>query len=521
MTYLGKIPALPERSAWRPREIFANRPLAPERANFTASWTRGLLWPLAGIFLLGMAAQIYWGVNTDTSWNITLAEKVLDGERPYVDFIEINPPLSFFLYMPPTLIARLSGTTPEFMVDLFCFAGAALSLWLSGIILARGGGAGVDARLGLVAAAVLILLPARTFDEREHIALIACLPCLAGLAVLAAGGRVALFEGVLAGVGAGLAFSIKPYFVLFALPVLLDLTRRQGWRALVVRGELYAALATMALYWAAVAVFIPAFFEHAAPMVRDIYLPVRRPLTEFFSDPTILIWLSLAAVLTFAARRRLAEPFVATLTLSSVGAIAAYLVQGKLWPYQGYPAVALIALALGALLLGAPKPREGRSARRRVAVAAISTLLLTLAGFWFAVRADRPELERAVAAIAPHPKVLVIGSDIALGHPLTRHVRGQWVGSRFSLWITDMSSHALARGASGDEARRDEAYLQLDRERLVADIDDGKPDAILIANKLWLAWTKAHPDVAAALADYRWRETADGIMVYARNDLAR
>ena len=84
-----------------------------------------------------------------------------------------------------------------------------------------------------------------------------------------------------------------------------------------------------------------------------------------------------------------------------------------------------------------------------------------------------------------------------------------------------MSSHALARGASGDEARRDEAYLQLDRERLVADIDDGKPDAILIANKLWLAWTKAHPDVAAALADYRWRETADGIMVYARNDLAR
>ena len=124
-----------------------------------------------------------------------------------------------------------------------------------------------------------------------------------------------------------------------------------------------------------------------------------------------------------------------------------------------------------------------------------------------------------MAALAPHPKVLVIGSDIALGHPLTRHVHGQWVGSRFSLWITDMSSHALERGAVGEAASRYEAYLKLDRERLIAEIAGGKPDAILIAGKSWLAWTQAHPDVAAALADYRPRGTADDVIVYARKDL--
>jgi hypothetical protein len=476
-----------------------------------------LLWPLAAILLLAIAAQCYLGVNTDTSWNITLAEKMLAGQRPYVDFIEINPPSSFLLCLGPTLAARLIGTTPEFMVDLFSFVGVGLSLWLARSILARAGaiGEGAGGRLALVATAALLLLPGRAFAQREHIAVLTALPCLAALAVWAEGGRVAPALSLLAGVGAGLALAIKPHFALFFLPAFAYLGRRAGWRALLVRSELYVALAVAALCWVAIFLRFPAFFELAAPIARDIYLPVRRSLAATLSDPTLAIWLALGVLLVYSARRRLSEPLIATPALASIGAVAAYLLQGKLWPYQGYPAVAFIVLALGPLAIA--KSTKGWGAL----AAALATVVLIADGGWLASGVERPALEKAAAELAPHPKLIAIGSDIAIGHPLTRRVRGAWVGSLSGLWITDMSSFALEQSAPIEAARRYESYLRFDRERLVADIGAGKPDGILIANKAWLAWAENHADVAAVLADYHWRETADGIMVYARNDAAR
>jgi hypothetical protein len=62
-----------------------------------------LLLPCVAIVSLAVAVQMYLGLNTDTSWNITLVEKLLAGERPYIDFIEINPPASFLLCLAPTL----------------------------------------------------------------------------------------------------------------------------------------------------------------------------------------------------------------------------------------------------------------------------------------------------------------------------------------------------------------------------------------------------------------------------------
>lgn len=36
--------------------------------------------------------------NTDVSWLLTVAERVLDGQRPYVEIIETNPPIAPLTY---------------------------------------------------------------------------------------------------------------------------------------------------------------------------------------------------------------------------------------------------------------------------------------------------------------------------------------------------------------------------------------------------------------------------------------
>jgi hypothetical protein len=272
------------------------------------------------------------------------------------------------------------------------------------------------------------------------------------------------------------------------------------------------------LYWAAVAVWLPAFFERAAPIVQDIYLPVRRPLAAVFRDPSLANWLALGLLLAFSAGKRLGEPLIAVPALASLGAIAAYLIQDKLWPYQACPALAFATLALGPIVLERlMAPRRGE--KTAAAIAASAAMALAFAGFWLTSKADGPELEQAVASVAAHPKLLVIGSDVSIGHPLTRDVGGVWVSSSSGRWITDMASHALDQSPIDDEARaRYEADLRFDRERLVADILGKKPDVILVAGSKWFDWSQKHADVAAALAAYRWRATADKVMVYVRND---
>jgi hypothetical protein len=497
--------------------------VADGRVNFGGLLATRLLWLLAAIVVLAAAVQINLGVNTDTSWNITLAEKMLAGQRPYGDFVEINPPASFLLCLAPTLVAQWVGASPEFMVDLFCFAAAGFSLWLAGLILVRAGviAPGSGASLTVVACTALLLLPSRSFAQREHIALMGSLPGLAALAVWATRQRVGLALGLLAGLSVGVALSIKPHFALFFLFPLVYLARRTGWRAMVVHRELYVALALAASYWVMVAVCFPAYFEHAAPIARDVYLPVRRPLADVIVDPILAIWLALGVLLVFVARRRLSEPLIAAPALAAIGAMGAYLIQGKLWPYQGYPAIAFMALAIGPLIIETLAPRGARAGLWPLAGAAAAAVALIAASFWLASGVERPALERAVAALAPHPKLIVIGSDIAIGHPLTRRVHGVWVGSLSGLWITDMASHALEKGASAEAAHRYQAYLESDRETLVSDIARNRPDGILIAGSAWAAWAQSHADVAAALADYHLRETADGIMVYVLNDGAR
>jgi hypothetical protein len=476
-------------------------------------------WLLSAVVLMSVALQVYLGVDTDTSWNITLAEKVLDGARPNIDFIEINPPMSYFIYVAPTLVARLTGLSPEFMVDLFCFAGVGASLYLASAILGRSGvvGQAVSERITFFAALALLLLPARSFAQREHIALIAATPCLAALVICASRARTEPLLGLLAGLGAGLAISIKPHFGLFFLLGFLYAARRSGWRAALGHSSLFAALAFVALYWIAVAACLPAFFERVAPIVSEIYLPARKTFSALRYDPSFAIWTLLAAALALAASKRAAEPFVAIPALASFGAFVAYLIQGKFWPYQAYPAFAFMMLAIGPLVVD--WVADPRTSRRYVSLAAAEAVagLFALAGLWLGQGWDQRDLEKAIKEISPHPTMLAISPDIATGYPLARHVHGVWAGSSFGIWMTSLSMDARAHNPDNVEAaRRYDAYMRLDRERLVADITDQKPEVILVPDKQWLGWAESNHDVATALADYDLRADADDTSVFVR-----
>lgn len=461
------------------------------------------------LFAVAVVQHALSPINADTSWLLTVCERVLDGAVPYVDFVETNPPASILIYLPWAALARALAIRPELAVAAATFGLAALSLFGAARILAVGRGLSPAAQALLPAGAVfvLLILPAKAFAQREHWALLALLPMLALLQVRAERAGIGLGAALAAGVGAGIALAIKPHFAAaLLLPALFLLWRTRSIRSLL-QPEWAAALAVLALYAASIPLVFPAYLADGLPLAVATYLPLREPFaTLVLRYGSLPLALLLAAVL--GGQRPMAATPVATLLLAAAGFYLAYLVQGKGFVNHEYPAVALVALA--ALWLAVPVvPRSaipsGKEAAGRLLL--VRTLLVTGLAIglqYFNSVSDGGDLAKEVARIAPpHPRMIAVSAQLTAGHPLVRLLDGQWVGRPCSLWVTATAAARLADpGLSEAERQTLRAYAARDRQGFVEDVRRGKPDVVILEGPSAEGWIEANPEVAASLADY-------------------
>jgi hypothetical protein len=376
----------------------------------------------ASLLLVAVAARVFAPAGTDVAWLLTVGEKWLDGARLYRDIVETNPPGAVLLYMPAILLGRATGFAPEIMVALFTFLGAGTSLWLAWRIAKppRDAWPAAAFLLGL-----MLILPAYAFGQRDHAALLLLLPILACYATRADGRAVSEGAAITAGICAGLALCLRPHYALaLAAPLLFAIWRR-GWRT-TISFENMALLATCLAYGALVWGAFPAYVHDVMPQVAALYMPVRRPWGALLINPSLLVGVAALAGI-WACCRACPTPVVIS-ALAGAGALAAMLLQGKGWPYHGYPALALLLFALGCAVWTSP---------RRPAGLVVLAALLSVSLIWMGTRRDTDALTATVARLAPpHPKVITISPDIALGQPLTRAVAGNWVGTSWGQWVS-------------------------------------------------------------------------------------
>lgn len=480
--------------------------------------------PVAAIFLAAALLRLVITGNGDVSWGITVAEKILAGARLYTDVIEVNPPASIYLYLPQTALARALSLKPEWLVDASVFFAAALSLWFTARIVRdnRLLPDGVNGTTALaVMAFVLTILPMRIFAEREHFALIAALPAIAVLAAMASGRTISPAVQAVAGIGAGLMALCKPYLafgIVFA--ALAAALKARSWRPLFALQNWCAAI-VCAVYafwiWRA----FPMFVSDILPFVADAYVPMRFSLTVFVFRSGLTIWLLMFALLGYFVRRAIFRPALLVPLAASCGFILAYVVQGKAYPYQSYPALALggFLLALGFLERFHQPNRAPGEDRRRVISAAAAAWAVALAALWFDLAPDFSALRAPLSAIKPHPKIITLSDDLGLGFPLTRDLGGEWVGRKPSLWVTTFARD-LRESADPAARARYAAYVEAERKMFAEDVVRGRPDVILLwpsaTGQDWLGWAKADPQLAEALKAYRPRETVDGVTILSR-----
>jgi hypothetical protein len=467
------------------------------------------------LFAAAIVLRHVLAANTDVSWLLTVGERVLDGQRLYVDVFETNPPMAVMVYIPGIVIARALGLPVEAVTDSLMFAAIFVSLAIVARILKNS--SALDGAqswlLAPLAFAVLAILPMQAFGQREHIAIVELLPLLAVFAVRMKGEMPSTWMAVLAGCGAGLAVSFKPHFaigILCAVGCLAIYLR--SWKAVLAPENLIAAAIAL-LYAASVIALFPEFFSVIGPLVRDIYIPVGLSYQALLEKPALPIWGAAIFVTMVLKRHDRIDAACLLLLTTSLGFAAVFFLQRKGWPYHSYPMIALGLLALGhALVSRAPHTALDRALR--AGAIALFAILFARSMLWFDVAFDARPLQAAVARLGPHPRILAITAEPGLGHPLVRALNGTWVSRQQGLWVEAylkyMRQHAII-GPQADPAR--DGYAARERTMLIEDIHRIQPSVVLVDNLTGdgSAWLQSHPEVSGLLKDYQLVETVNGI----------
>ena len=225
-----------------------------------------------------------------------------------------------------------------------------------------------------------MILPARSFEQREHLAMIAALPYFVLVAARRRRQPVKPTAATMIGLFAGVGLSLKPHFLIGSMLIELWLlvALRRDWRPL--RAETLGLAAAVLIYLAAIVIFAPAYFTHILPELVASYQATSPPLGTILRGFTPALWLVMLIgfIPLHRALRRGSAPVAAALLLGGLGFALAWLLQHKGWMYQGLPATGCIALAFAALLI-----ERGRRASPWLAMFAPGLLILPLATVMF------------------------------------------------------------------------------------------------------------------------------------------
>jgi hypothetical protein len=386
-------------------------------------------WPLLGALLLTLAItalRLTASVDSDVASQLLIAQRIHEGARLYRDIVEVNPPLWFWMALPVDSLAGLLHVEPAKVLIAAFGVLVALSLAATGRLLRH-----IDpprrAMFLAYAALILAALPWMHVGQREQIVLVCALPYAALVASRREGGAVSPFLAITIGVGAGLGFALKHYFLIIpgALELWLLACTGRRWRPL--RPETLAIAAVGAGYAAALLIERD-YLARMVPLIRLAYGQFGpRPAEAIFDpfviliNPYAIIAVGLFAFTAVYARlifRRFSST-AAALFIATLGFAATYVIQFKGWPYHTIPMLGCASLTLAAVLA------ECTSPPRVLRIVGPALLALPLAASASEATHQLPpnrDAIEAVAGLAPQDYVGFLTTDTAVHYSATQHV---------------------------------------------------------------------------------------------------
>ncbi len=432
-------------------------------------------------------------INGDDALIMSYAQRILDGQTPYVDFYEINPPLIMYLSIVPVWIAGQVGQHPIVVFNVLVLG---VCVW-STLSIRR---SMIDLELpgrGIVLTAWVWLAWSTqyslTLGQREHLFVLGYIPFLFLRAARWSERPVGMRRAIALGLVAGLVTAIKPQFLLVAMvPEAFWLLRHRRPRALVAP-EIIAGVCVgcaYLLHFALVPAIGRAYLLELLPELWSAYAS--------FNDPWSLVLLPVRVILPAAAIGLAAAGAggvsnkvqgvllggVASFTVAAFAII--YLLARKVWVYHFDPVLYGSVLLVGIAVVRDTDWRPGRRAVIAVACSALVFAASTQISPGEAAIESLPSTRRLIEERTRPGETVMLLACAGLAWPLLLQL-GRRNASRYSA-LVNMLPQFYPRDKPFAGYRSPSELGQSERQFLSNLRDDAnryRPNVVLINRACW------------------------------------
>ncbi len=446
-----------------------------------------------------MQSSVY--IGHDVGWILYSADSMLDGAVFSEDIVDANPPLIWYLNIPPAALARLLDVSPVAVFRAYVYGLALFSLLLcrGALRATRDRGSAVETNYVMAALAfVFVVFPGQDFGQREHLAFVLGVPYVLLMTSRMRQRPSARWFAATVGITAALGFALKPYFLLVPLGLELCLLFRTRRITDVFRPETVAFLLTILAYVASVPLMAPEYLTSIVPMMRVIFGTFELPLGYVLSG-LVIASLPLAIVLLVVSRSARMKPYAhAALAILTLGFACSYFIQAKGYTYHAYPALASVfvwsVFSLATSLQGQTSTTGRASFRlRQIATIAPAVVITTtilycvplLKWYWMANTFFGSQAQYVQRMVTEVDRLAGNGSFYAFsthpfpGFPVANYSTADWAGrANNHIFLPGIiESH---RSGSPEKAAQVRTVEQYARDSAVEDIARSQPKLILV-----------------------------------------
>lgn len=271
------------------------------------------------------------------------ATKLLLLKKNYLNgFVDPNPPLIFVLYLPVFAIKKLLNVTLVNAFNTYITSLSFFSILLCyKVLTVIFDNTKIQNFLLFIILSVVLFLPFGSYGQREHLLLLFTLPYILTIIAHMENKSISMSLAILAGVIAGLGFSLKPYFfvLLMGAELVLLIQKRSMWSW--ARTETICIIGIIISYILFISFFFPDYLSFIVPLAKKYYTLM--PFSTLFNIYSLHILLVVALALYLLRNAVYFYPLLA-LTIATCGLFIAYLLSGQNFYYHQLPAYSLSIL---------------------------------------------------------------------------------------------------------------------------------------------------------------------------------
>jgi hypothetical protein len=396
------------------------------------------------VAIIGVATIFIQSIDHDVAWHLYAADRMLHGDRLYVDLIEYNLPWIYYLSMPAVLASRVTAMSPQIAFKMFVLLLIALSVSLSIRVTSRALCHNWESRALWYGALLFTTLIAigGNFGQREHLFVVLALPYVLSVAGRIEGEEMGWVRMSIIGAMAALGMALKPHFLLVGVVLELYLLMARGRRRVTWRPELLVGLMVLVGLGLIMAVSSREYFG-VAKLASQTLHAYDRPLLDLARQPRMI-----ASVVGMVASLLIPAfgPSTWVRKVCTIGAAVSVLlvfVQRRGWGYHVYPAISFTGLSLAIALIDAMQYSQVLQRVRSIGVIIALGLVLTLvcARLNFVVRkhdlpisAGYAKLVETVKVHARGGYIMMFSSSMYPGFPLVNDTGASWAARFPFLW---------------------------------------------------------------------------------------